>query len=193
MLIADDVSVSSDDISVSSDNISVSSDNISVSSDDISVSSVDDCEENDFVIVKKKILSTDDREKLRRRVAQITILRDWKRVGQLLGLGSVVEEIEYNNHDRMSSCLLEMFNDWLKMDTSFSSYEEGLLKLSTTLDMVGENVLANQLKQECGKWNILSLIYFNFIKHKHIYYAFCYSVYIIINIIHYIIIIIIHE
>ena len=62
----------------------------------------------------------------------------------------------------MSSCVLEMFNTWLKMDTSFSTYEEGLLKLSTTLDMVGENVLANQLKQECGKWNNLSLISYSF-------------------------------
>ena len=116
---------------------------------------MDECEENDFVIVPKKILSTDDRERLQRRVAQITILRDWKRVGQLLGLGSVVEEIEYNNRDRMSSCVLQMFNKWLRKDTSFSTYEEGLLKLSATLDMVGENALANQLKQECGKWNNL--------------------------------------
>ena len=120
---------------------------------------MDECEENDSVIVTKKILSTDDRERLEIRVAQITILRDWKRVGQLLGLGSVVEEIEYNNHDRMSSCVLEMFNKWLRKDTSFSTYEEGLLKLSTTLDMVGENALANQLKQECGKWNNLKFYY----------------------------------
>ena len=114
--------------------------------------SIDECEENDNA---KKILSNEDREKLQIRIAQITILRDWKRVGQLLGLGSVVEEIEYNNRDRMSSCVLEMFNKWLRKDTSFSTYEEGLLKLSTTLDMVGENVLANQLKQECGKWNCI--------------------------------------
>ena len=40
-------------------------------------------------------------------------------------------------------------------DTSFFTYEEGLLKLSTTLHMVGENALANQLKQECGKWSNL--------------------------------------
>ena len=33
-----------------------------------------------------------------------------------------------------------------------------MLKLSTTLDMVGENALANQLKQECGKRNNVSLI-----------------------------------
>ena len=116
---------------------------------------MDDCEENDSVTVAKKILSNEDREKLQIRVAQITILRDWKHAGQLLGLGSVVEEIEYNNRDRMSSCVLEMFNKWLRKDTSFSTYEEGLLKLSTTLDMVGENALANQLKQECGKWNNL--------------------------------------
>ena len=64
-----------------------------------------ECEENDSVTVTKKILSTDDREKLQIRVAQITILRDWKRVGQLLGLGYIVEEIEYNNRDRMSSCV----------------------------------------------------------------------------------------
>ena len=117
--------------------------------------SIDECEENDIVTVAKKILSNEDREKLQIRVAQIAILRDWKRVGQLLGLGSVVEEIEYNNRDRMSSCVLEMLNKWLRKDTSFSTYEEGLLKLSTTLDMVGENALANQLKQECGKWNNL--------------------------------------
>ena len=123
--------------------------------------SMDECEENDNVILTKKILSTEDRERLQIRVAQITILRDWKHVGQLLGLGSVVEEIEYNNRDRMSSCVLEMLNKWLRKDTSFSTYEEGLLKLSTTLDMVGENVLANQLKQECGKWNSLSLITYN--------------------------------
>ena len=45
----------------------------------------------------------------------------------------------------MSSCVLEMFNKWLRKDTSFSTYKEGLLKLSTTFDMVGEDVLANQL------------------------------------------------
>ena len=129
--------------------------------DDISVSSMDECEENDSLVVTKKLLSTEDQERLRRRISQITILRDWKRVGQLLGLGSVVEEIEYNNRDRMSSCVLEMFNKWLRKDTSFSTYEEGLLKLSTTLDMVGENVLGNQLKQECGKWN--SLFYIKYI------------------------------
>ena len=55
----------------------------------------------------------------------------------------------------MSSCVLAMFNNWLKMDTSFSTYEEGLQILSSAIDMVGENVLANQLKQECGKWNRL--------------------------------------
>ena len=117
--------------------------------------SMDDCEEKDSVTVAKKILSNEDGEKLQIRLAQITILRDWKRVGQLLGLGSVVEEIEYNNRDRMTNCVLEMFNKWLRKDTSFSTYEEGLLKLSTTLDIVGENAIANQLKQECGKWNNL--------------------------------------
>ena len=116
-------------------------------------------EENDGVTEAKKILSTEDRERLRRRIVQITTLGDWKRVGILLGLSdSDVEEIEHDNRDRMSSCVLEMFNKWLRMDTSFSTYEEGLLKLSTTLDMVGENVLANQLKQECGTWNNLGLI-----------------------------------
>ena len=97
--------------------------------------SFNEFEENDSVTVAKKILSTDDREKLQIRVAQITILRDWKRVGQLLGLGSVVEEIEYNNRDRMSNCVLEMLNEWLRKDTSFSTYKEGLLKLASTLDM----------------------------------------------------------
>ena len=125
--------------------------------DDRSVSSIEDS-----VIETKKLSSIEDRERLQIRVAQISIMRDWKRVGQLLGLGSVIEEIEYNNRDRMSSCVLEMFDKWLKMDTSFSTYEEGLLKLSTILDMVGENSLANQLKQECGKWNILSLITYSF-------------------------------
>ena len=45
-------------------------------------------------------------------------------------------------------------------DISVSSMEEyedidseGLQILSNTLDIVGENALANQLKQECGKWN----------------------------------------
>ena len=116
--------------------------------------SMNECEDSDSVTGTKK-LSTEDQERLQIRLAQITIMRDWKRVGQLQGLGSVVEEIEYNNHDRMSSCVLEMFNKWLRMDTGFSTYEEGLLKLSTTLDMVGEKVLANQLKQECGKLNCL--------------------------------------
>ena len=47
-------------------------------------------------------------------------------------------------------------------DISVSSMEEyegndndELHILSTTLDMVGENVLANQLKQECGTWNCI--------------------------------------
>ena len=61
--------------------------------------SIDECGENDCATVPKQILSNEDRERLQIRVAQITILRDWRRVGQLLGLGSVVEEIEYNNHD----------------------------------------------------------------------------------------------
>ena len=53
-------------------------------------------------------------------------------------------------------------------DISVSSMEEceendseGLQILSTTLDMVGQNALANQLKQECGKWNNLSFITYN--------------------------------
>ena len=41
--------------------------------------------------------------------------------------------------------------------SSMEKYEdidsEGLQILSNTLDIVGENALANQLKQECGKWN----------------------------------------
>ena len=124
---------------------------------------MDECEENDGVTEAKKILSTDDRERLRRRVVQITTLGDWKHVGILLGLSdSDVKEIEHDNHFIMRNCMLTMFNKWLKMDTSFSTYEEGLLKLSTKLDMVGENALANQLKQECGKWNNLSLISYSF-------------------------------
>ena len=113
---------------------------------------MDQCEENDGVTEPKKILNTDDRARLRRRIALIPILGDWKRVGILLGLSDAdIKEIEHDNRDRMSSCVLEMFIKWLKMDTSFSTYEEGLLKLSTTLDMIGENVLADKLKQECGK------------------------------------------
>ena len=116
----------------------------------LDIVSVNEWQKNNSVTETKKILST-DRDRLQIQVAEITILRDWKRVGQLLGLGSVVEEIENNNCNRMSSCVLEMFNKWLKMDTSFSTYEQGLQKLCSTLDMVGENVLANQLKQEHGK------------------------------------------
>ena len=96
---------------------------------------MNECEENDGATVTKKILSTDDREKLRRRVVQITTLGDWKRVGILLGLSdSDVKEIEHDNHFIMRNCMLAMFNKWLKMDTSFSTYEEGLLKLSSKLD-----------------------------------------------------------
>ena len=117
---------------------------------------MDEFEENDGVTEAKKILSTEDRERLRRRVAQITTLGDWKRVGILLGLSdSDVKEIEHDNHFIMRNCMLAMFNKWLRMDTGFSTYEEGLLKLSSKLDMAGENVIANQLKQECGKWNCL--------------------------------------
>ena len=117
---------------------------------------MNECEENDGVTEPKKILSTEYRERLLRHVAEITTLGDWKRVGILLGLSdSDVKEIEHDNHFIMRNCMLAMFNKWLKMDTSFSTYEEGLLKLSSKLGMVGENVLANQLKQECGKWNIL--------------------------------------
>ena len=121
---------------------------------------MNECEENDGVTEEKKILSTEGRERLRRRTAQISTLGDWKHVGVLLGLSdSDIKEIEHDNHFIMRNCMLAMFNKWLKMDTSFPTYEEGLLKLSTTLDMVGENVLANQLKHECGKWN--SLFYMN--------------------------------
>ena len=120
---------------------------------------MDECEENYGVTElteAKKILSTDDRERLRRRVVQITTLGDWKHVGILLGLSdSDVEEIEHDNHFIMRNCMLAMFNKWLKMDTSISTYEEGLLKLSNKLDMIGGKVLGNQLKHECGKWSIL--------------------------------------
>ena len=123
---------------------------------------MNECEENDGVTEAKKILSTEGRERLRRRTAQISTLGDWKHVGVLLGLSdSDIKEIEHDNHFIMRNCMLAMFNKWLKMDTSFPTYEEGLLKLSTTLDMVGENALANQLKHECGKWN--SLFYMNYI------------------------------
>ena len=97
----------------------------------------------------KEILIAEDQKRLQRRVAQITTLSDWKRVRILLGL-SDFDKTEHDNHDVMSSCVLEMFNKWLMMDTSFCTYEEGLEKLSSKLDMVGEKVLANQLKQECG-------------------------------------------
>ena len=74
----------------------------------------------------------------------------------LLGLSdSDTKEIEHDNHFIMRNCMLAMFNKWLKMDTSFSTYEEGLLKLSSKLDSIGEKGLGNQLKQECGKWYIL--------------------------------------
>ena len=119
-------------------------------------------EENDGVTEVKKILSSDDRERIRRCVIQITTLGDWKHVGILLGLSdSDVKEIEHDNHFIMRNCMLAMFNEWLRKDTSFSTYEEGLRKLSTILDMVGEKVLANQLKQECGKWNNLSFVFFH--------------------------------
>ena len=96
---------------------------------------MEECEENDSVTEAKKILSTEDRERLRRRVVQITTLGDWKHVGILLGLSdSDTKEIEHDNHFIMRNCMLAMFNKWLKMDTSFSTYEEGLLKLSSKLD-----------------------------------------------------------
>ena len=123
---------------------------------------MNECEENDGVTKAKKILSTEGRERLRRRTAQISTLGDWKRVGVLLGLSdSDIKEIEHDNHFIMRNCMLAMFNKWLKMDTSFPTYEEGLLKLSSKLGMVGENALANQLKHECGKWN--SVFYMNYI------------------------------
>ena len=117
-----------------------------------SVSLLDECDEKDSVIVTKEILSNDDHKRLQRCVVQITTLRDWKRVGMYLGLSdSDVAKIEHDFRFKTRKCVLAMFNKWLKMDTSFSTYEEGLLKLSTTLDIVGENVLANQLRLECGK------------------------------------------
>ena len=125
---------------------------INTLADSVSHSLVDECDKKDSVIVPKKILSDDDYKRLQRFVVQIPTLRDWKCVGMSLGLSdSDVAKIEHDFHFKTRKCVLAMFNKWLKMDTSFSTYEEGLLKLSTTLDMVGENALAHQLKQECGK------------------------------------------
>ena len=63
-------------------------------------------------------------------------------------------------------CLIQSWH--FADDISVSSMEEGeendsegLLKLSTTLDIVGENALANQPKQECCKWNNIRFIAYN--------------------------------
>ena len=79
-------------------------------------------------------------------------LANWELVGPHLGLSR--EQLDIIKRDRFNQtrhCVIDMFNKWLAIDTSFKSYEEGLKKVVKALYKVGENTIADELCGSKGK------------------------------------------
>ena len=59
--------------------------------------------------------------------------------------------IKRDRFNQTRHCVIDMFNKWLEIDTSFKSYEEGLKKVVEALYKVGENIIADELCGSKGK------------------------------------------
>ena len=129
------------------------------SSWEILLSAVEQCEtDGNVVFTLRKLLNIDDRQKLLQRILQIPIL-EWKRVGILLGVENFhIQKINIDDRGISNKCTVSMFQHWLDNDTSFSTYEEGLLKLADILEKVEQKKESSELKLECGKHSMLSVI-----------------------------------
>ena len=125
------------------------------------LSAVEKCETDKNVIsTLRRLLNIDDHQKLLQRIIQIPII-EWKRVGILLGIEDFhIQRIDNDERSISNKCTVSMFQHWLDNDTSFPTYEEGLLKLADVLEKVGQKRESSQLKLECGKHSILSVIMF---------------------------------
>ena len=125
------------------------------------LTAVEQCEtDRNVVSTLRKLLDVDDRQKLLQRIIQIPII-EWKRVGILLGIEDFhIQRIDNDERGISNKCTFSMFQHWVDNDTSFSTYEEGLLKLADVLEKVEQKRESSQLKRECGKHSILSVITF---------------------------------
>ena len=79
-------------------------------------------------------------------------LANWELVGPHLGLSrEQLDIIKRDCFNQTRHCVIDMFNKWLAIDTSFKSYEEGLKKVVEALYKVGENTIADELCGSKGK------------------------------------------
>ena len=80
-------------------------------------------------------------------------LANWELVGPHLGLSRAqLDIIKRDRFNETRYCVIDMFNKWLAIDTSFKSYEEeGLKKVVEALYKVGENTIADELCGSEGK------------------------------------------
>ena len=125
------------------------------------LTAVEKCEtDGNVVSTLRRLLNIDDHQKLLQRIIQIPII-EWKRVGILLGIEDFhIQRIDNDERGISNKCTVSMIQHWLDNDTSFSTYEEGLLKLADVLEKVEQKRESSQLKLECGKLSILSVIMF---------------------------------
>ena len=123
------------------------------------LTAVEKCETDENVVsTLRRLLNIDDRQKLLQRIIQIPII-EWKRVGKLLGIEDFhIQRIDNDERGTFNKCTVSMFQHWLDNDTSFSTYEEGLLKLADVLEKVEQKRESSQLKLECGKLSIVSAV-----------------------------------
>ena len=123
------------------------------------LSAVEECETDENVVsTLRRQLNIDDRQKLLQRIIQIPIL-EWKRVGILLGIENFhIQRIDNDERGISNKCTFSVFQHWLDNDASFSTYEEGLLKLADVLEKVDQKKESSELKLECGKNLMLSII-----------------------------------
>ena len=82
-------------------------------------------------------------------------LANWELVGPQLGLSqadlNIIRSNRCGHSNQIQHCISDMFNKWLRIDTSFKSYDEGLKKVVEALYKVGENVIADELCGSKGK------------------------------------------
>ena len=123
------------------------------------LSAVEQCETDGNVIsTLRRLLNIDDHQKLLQRIIQIPVI-EWKMVGILLGIENIhIQRIDNDERGISNKCMVSMFQHWLDNDTSFSTYEEGLLKLADVLEKVGQMRESSQLKLECGKHSIVCVV-----------------------------------
>ena len=97
--------------------------------------------------------ATDYRRLLYQQLCGLELV-NWELVGPHLGLSrQQLDIIKADRSNQTQRCVMDMFHKWLKIDTSFKSYEEGLKKVIEALYKVGENTIADELCGSKGKYN----------------------------------------